>query len=123
MDNHNHGSSQYNETISETVTSDSSHQSGSTTYQNPKLETTEGTGISVLLVPKSNNNKWPIVEGRALAATNMLCSEPYYARDSVSMMKRSFGLDTTSAASSSDLGSSRHYESSKHCFCVRYVNL
>ncbi|AQK40121.1 uncharacterized protein [Zea mays] len=107
MDNHNHGSSQYNETISETVTSDSSHQPGSTTYQNPKLETTEGTGISVLLVPKSNSNKWPIVEGRALAATNMLCSEPYYARDGVSMMKRSFGLDSTSAASSSDLGSSR----------------
>lgn len=107
MDNRNHGLSQCNETVSETVTSDNSHQLGSTTYQNPKLETTEGTGISVLLVPMSNSNKWPVVEGRALAATNMLCSEPYYARDGVSMMKRSFGLDSSSAASSSDLGSSR----------------
>lgn len=107
MDKHNHGLSQCNETVSETVTSDNSPQLGSTTYQNPKLETTEGTGISVLLVPKSNSNKWPVVEGRALAATSILCSEPYYARDGVSMMKRSFGLDSSSAASSSDLGSSR----------------
>ncbi|XP_066355323.1 probable GPI-anchored adhesin-like protein PGA55 isoform X1 [Miscanthus floridulus] len=107
MDNHNHGLSQCNETVSETMTSDNSPQLGSTTYQNPKLETTEGTGISVLLVPKSNSNKWPVVEGRALAATSILCSEPYYARDGVSMMKRSFGLDSSSAASSSDLGSSR----------------
>lgn len=103
MDNHNHGLSQFNET----VTSDNSPQLGSTTYQNPKLETTEGTGISILLVPKSNSNKWPVVEGRALAATSILCSESYYARDGVSMMKHSFGLDSTSAASSSDLGSSR----------------
>ncbi|KAG0520657.1 hypothetical protein BDA96_08G092900 [Sorghum bicolor] len=106
MDNHNYGSSQCNETVSETVTSDNSPQLGSIIYQNPKLET-EGTGISVLLVPKSNSNKWPVVEGRALAATSILCSEPYYARDGVSMMKRSFGLDSSSAASSSDLGSSR----------------
>ena len=74
MDNHNHGLSQCIETVSETMTSDNSPQLGSTTYQNPKLETTEGTGISVLLVPKSNSNKWPVVEGRALAATSILCS-------------------------------------------------
>ncbi|ONM32509.1 proline-rich family protein [Zea mays] len=97
MNNHNRGLSQCNENVSESVTCDNSHQLGSTTYQNPKLETTEDTGISVLLVPKPNSNKWP----------NMLCSEPYYARDGVSMMKRSFGLGSSSAASSSDLGSSR----------------
>ncbi|CAN6330907.1 unnamed protein product [Urochloa humidicola] len=104
MDNHNHGLSQCSETISETVTSDNSHQLVST---NPKLENSEPTGISVLLVQKSNSNKWPVVEGRALGSVNMLCSEPFYARDGVNIMKRSFGRDSSSAASSSDLGSSR----------------
>ncbi|CAN6335871.1 unnamed protein product [Urochloa humidicola] len=99
MDNHNHGVSKCSETISETVTSDNSHQLVSTS---PKLENTEATGISVLLLQKSNSNKWPVVEGRALG-----CSEPYYARDGVNIMKRSFGRDSSSAASSSDLGSSR----------------
>ncbi|KAJ1256749.1 hypothetical protein BS78_K315300 [Paspalum vaginatum] len=107
MDDHNHELSQCSETISETLTSDNSHQLGSATYPNPKLENTEGTGISVLLLHKSNSNKCPVVEGRTLVATNMLCSEPYYARDGVNIMKRSFGRDNPSVASSSDLGSSR----------------
>lgn len=104
MDNHSHGLSQCGETISETVTSDNSYQLVSTS---PKLENTEATGISVLLVQKSNSNKWPVVEGRTLGSANTLCSEPYYARDGVNIMKRSFGRDSSSAASSSDLGSSR----------------
>ncbi|KAL6905861.1 hypothetical protein ACP4OV_003462 [Aristida adscensionis] len=103
-DNRNHGLSQCNELVTETVTSGNSHQLGS---PSPKIEDTEGTGISILLLQKSNSNKWPVVEGRALAATNMLCSEPYYARDGVNIMKRSFGRDSSSVASSSDLGSSR----------------
>ncbi|TKW25036.1 hypothetical protein SEVIR_3G090400v4 [Setaria viridis] len=104
MDNRNHGLSQCGETISETVTCDGSHQLVSTS---PKLENTEATGISVLLLQKSNSNRWPVVEGRALGSANTLCSEPYYARDGVNIMKRSFGRDSSSAASSSDLGSSR----------------
>ncbi|PUZ63379.1 hypothetical protein GQ55_3G063100 [Panicum hallii var. hallii] len=104
IDNHNHGLSQCSETISETVTSDNSHQLTSTSR---KLENTEATGISVLLLQKSNSNKWPVVEGRTLGSANTLCSEPYYARDGVNIMKRSFGRDSSSAASSSDLGSSR----------------
>ncbi|KAL6641691.1 hypothetical protein ACP70R_019872 [Stipagrostis hirtigluma subsp. patula] len=107
MDSHNHGLSQCNEPISETVTSDNSHQLESARHPSPKIENTECTGISVLLLQKSNSNKWPVVEGRALAATNMLCSEPYYVRDGANIMKRSFGRDSSSAASSSDLGSSR----------------
>ncbi|KAK3136405.1 hypothetical protein QOZ80_5BG0433690 [Eleusine coracana subsp. coracana] len=107
MDSHNHGLLPCNEPISEVSTSDTSHQPGSTTYTGPKLENTEGTGISVLLLQKSNSNKWPVQDGRAMAATNILCSEPYYARDGVNIMKRSFGRDSSSAASSSDLGSSR----------------
>ncbi|GJN13462.1 hypothetical protein PR202_gb00169 [Eleusine coracana subsp. coracana] len=107
MDSHNHELLPCNEPISEVSTSDTSHQPGSTTYTGPKLENTEGTGISVLLLQKSNSNKWPVQDGRAMAATNILCSEPYYARDGVNIMKRSFGRDSSSAASSSDLGSSR----------------
>ncbi|XP_025806129.1 uncharacterized protein LOC112884784 isoform X2 [Panicum hallii] len=103
IDNHNHGLSQCSETISETVTSDNSHQLTSTSR---KLENTS-TGISVLLLQKSNSNKWPVVEGRTLGSANTLCLEPYYARDGVNIMKRSFGRDSSSAASSSDLGSSR----------------
>lgn len=107
MDSHNHGLSQCNETVSKTLTRDNSHQLGSATYPNPKLENIEVTGISALLLHKSNSNKWPIVEGRALAATNVLCLESYYTRDGVNIMKRSFGWDSSSVASSSDLGSSR----------------
>jgi hypothetical protein len=107
MGNHNHRLSQCNEPVSETSTSDASHQQGSATCAGPKLENTEGTGISVLLLQKSNSNKWPALEGRALGTTNTLCSEPYYPRDGVNIMKCSFGRDSSSAASSSDLGSSR----------------
>ncbi|KAG2623649.1 hypothetical protein PVAP13_3KG072400 [Panicum virgatum] len=104
IDNHNHGLSQCSETISETVTSNNSHQLASVS---PKIENTEATGISVLLLQKSNSNKSPAVEGRTLDSANTLWSEPYYARDGVNIMRRSFGRDSSSAASSSDLGSSR----------------
>ncbi|OEL35868.1 hypothetical protein BAE44_0003114, partial [Dichanthelium oligosanthes] len=62
---------------------------------------------------KSSSNKWPIVEGRPLAATNILCSEPYYTRESASTLTRTIGWDSSSAASSIDQGSSRqsvHFE-------------
>ncbi|KAF8769071.1 hypothetical protein HU200_006962 [Digitaria exilis] len=100
----NQGLSECSETISDTVTCDNSYQLVSASS---KLENSEGTGISVLLLQKSTSNKLPVAEGRALGPANMLCSEPYYARDGVSIMKRSFGRDSSSAASSSDLGSSR----------------
>jgi hypothetical protein len=107
MGSHNHGLSQCNEPVSEISTSDASRQQVSATCTGPKLENTEDTGISVLLPQKSNSNKWPVLEGRALTTTNTLCSEPYYARDGVNIMKRSFGRDSSSTASTSDLGSSR----------------
>ncbi|KAM0822042.1 hypothetical protein ACQ4PT_071765 [Festuca glaucescens] len=115
MDNCNHGlprclnelDCQRNEAVSETTPGDNSHQLGITAHPSPKVESAEGTGISVLLHQKSSSNKWPVMEGRAMAATNIVCSEPYYTRDSINMMKRSFGRDSSSASSSIDLGSSR----------------
>ena len=115
MDNQNHGlrrclnesDCQRNETVSETASGDNSQQLGLTAHLSPKVESAEGTGISVLLHQKSSSNKWPVMEGRALAATNIVCSEPYYTRDGINMMKRSFGRDSSSASSSIDLGSSR----------------
>jgi hypothetical protein len=98
---------QCNEAVSEIRSGDNSHQLGLTAHPSPKAESAEGTGISVLLHQKSSSNKWPVMEGRALAATNIVCSEPYYTRDSINMMKRSFGRDSSSASSSIDLGSSR----------------
>ncbi|KAG8051037.1 hypothetical protein GUJ93_ZPchr0009g814 [Zizania palustris] len=115
INNHNHRlpqclpelDCQHNESISQTASGDNSHQLGLTVYASPKVENNEATGISVLLLQKSSSNKWPVVEGRSLSATNILCSEPYYTRDSINAMKRSFGRDSSSAASSIDLGSSR----------------
>uniref|UniRef100_A0ACD5Y5L2 Uncharacterized protein n=1 Tax=Avena sativa TaxID=4498 RepID=A0ACD5Y5L2_AVESA len=115
MNNRNHGlpqclnesDSQHNEAVSATASGDNSHQLGLSAHPSPKVEGAEGTGISVLLHQKSSSNKWPVMEGRALAATNIVCSEPYYTRDSINMMKRSFGRDSSSASSSIDLGSSR----------------
>ncbi|KAI4992504.1 hypothetical protein ZWY2020_051941, partial [Hordeum vulgare] len=121
MDTCNHGlppclnesDCQHNEAVSETAFGDNSHQLGSTIHPFPKVESAEGAGISVLLHQKSSSNKWPVMEGSALAATNIVCSEPYYTRDGINMMKRSFGRDNSSA-SSIDLGSSRqsdaHFE-------------
>uniref|UniRef100_A0A0E0FAS4 Proline-rich family protein n=1 Tax=Oryza meridionalis TaxID=40149 RepID=A0A0E0FAS4_9ORYZ len=97
---------QHNDSISQTACGDN-YQLGSTAYASPKVENTDATGISVLLLQKSSSNKWPVVEGRTLSATNILCSEPYYTRDSISAMRRSFGRDSSSATSSIDLGSSR----------------
>lgn len=114
MDSCNHGlppclsesNCQHNEAVSETAFGDNSHQLGSNIHPFPKVESAEGAGISVLLHQKSSSNKWQIMEGRALAATNIVCSEPYYTRDGINMMKCSFGRDSSSA-SSIDLGSSR----------------
>ncbi|KAF0888681.1 hypothetical protein E2562_016478 [Oryza meyeriana var. granulata] len=98
---------QHNESIYQTASGDNYHQLGSTAYASPKVENADAAGISVLLLQKSSSNKWPVLEGRTLSATNILCSEPYYTRDSINVMKRSFGRDSSSAASSIDLGSSR----------------
>uniref|UniRef100_A0A0D9XY39 Uncharacterized protein n=1 Tax=Leersia perrieri TaxID=77586 RepID=A0A0D9XY39_9ORYZ len=98
---------QHKESISQAASGDNLHQLRSTAYVSPKVENTDAAGISVLLLQKSSSNKWPVVEGRTLTATNILCSEPYYTRDSINAMKRSFGRDSSSATSSIDLGSSR----------------
>ncbi|CAL4911039.1 unnamed protein product [Urochloa decumbens] len=95
------------ESVSDTLTIDSSPKKGSGEHLNLKTENTKGAGITVLLLQKSSSNKWPVVEGRPLAATNALCSETYYTRDSVSMPNRTIGWDSSSAASSIDQGSSR----------------
>nr|TKW25043.1 hypothetical protein SEVIR_3G090500v2 [Setaria viridis] len=99
-----HGSIEF---VSDTLTIDSSHEMGSVDHLNLKAENIEGAGISLLLLQKSSSNKWPVVEGRPLAATNVLCSEPYYTRDNVSTVKRTIGWDSSSATSSIDQGSSR----------------
>ncbi|KAG8093346.1 hypothetical protein GUJ93_ZPchr0012g19418 [Zizania palustris] len=90
-------------------------QLGSTGSPCPKVENTEGNGISVLLLQKTRSNKWPIVEGRPLVTTNIHCLEPYYATDNISLMKRSIGQDISSAASSIDLGSSRQSDVRFEC--------
>uniref|UniRef100_K3Z3A8 Proline-rich family protein n=1 Tax=Setaria italica TaxID=4555 RepID=K3Z3A8_SETIT len=91
------------------------HKVGSE-HLNLKTENTRGAGISVLLLQESSSNKWPVVEGRPLAATNILCSEPYYTKDCVNALKRTIGWDSSSAASSINQGSSRqsvHFERHK----------
>lgn len=93
------------EFASDTLTIDSSCKQGSAGHSNLKVENTEGAGILVLLLQKSSSNKWPVIEGRPLAGTNIICSEPYYIRDVVSTLKRSIGWDSSSASSSIDQGS------------------
>ncbi|XP_066359891.1 uncharacterized protein [Miscanthus floridulus] len=95
------------EFASDTLTIDSSCKQGLAGHSNLKVENTEGAGISVLLLQKSSSNKWPVIEGRPLAGTNIICSEPYYTRDGVSTLKRTIGLDSSSASSSIDQGSTR----------------
>ncbi|KAJ3701715.1 hypothetical protein LUZ61_005420 [Rhynchospora tenuis] len=77
-------------------------------------ENTEGSGISVLLMQRSNSSKWPVVEGRSFSATNIHCSEPSYTRDSTSVLKRSLGHQSSSASSSVDLGPFRNTEARLH---------
>ncbi|XP_073013504.1 uncharacterized protein [Typha latifolia] len=84
-----------------------------TAHPGLKVDNPEGKGISVLL-QRSTSSKWPIVQGRAFSASNILCSDPSYARDYTSAMKRSIGRDSSSAASSVDLGSSNKMEALKH---------
>ncbi|XP_006663925.1 uncharacterized protein LOC102711930 [Oryza brachyantha] len=97
---------QRNDFVSDMVAS-GSHEPGSTGSTSLKVENTEGNGISVLLLEETRSQKWPILEGRPLVTANIHCLEPYFAADSVSLMKRSFGRDSSSASSSIDLGSSR----------------
>lgn len=95
------------EFASDTLTIDGSCKQGLTGHSNLKVENTEGAGISLLLLQKSSSNKWPVIEGRPLAHTNIICSEPYYTRDGVGTLKRTIGLDSSSASSSIDQGSTR----------------
>ncbi|KAL6905862.1 hypothetical protein ACP4OV_003463 [Aristida adscensionis] len=108
------------ECVSNTHTIEYSHKLGSFGHPNLKAENIEGAGISVLLLQKSGINKWPVVEGRPLAATNILCSELYYTRANVSMLKRTIGCGSSSATSSVDQGSSR--QSDVHLECTKSSN-
>ncbi|KAI0492777.1 hypothetical protein KFK09_027053 [Dendrobium nobile] len=76
-----------------------------------KVGVPESAGISVLLQQGSASAKWPILQGKALSATNILCSEPSYSRNNVNALRRSFGLDNCSTTSTSiDLGLLRQTE-------------
>nr|CAD1837098.1 unnamed protein product [Ananas comosus var. bracteatus] len=86
--------------------SDKLPEAGPNIHSNLKIDNPEATGISLLL-QRSSSSKWPVVQGRAFASTNISCSEPSYARDNTTAMKRSIGRDSSSASSSVDLGSSR----------------
>ncbi|KAG8051041.1 hypothetical protein GUJ93_ZPchr0009g810 [Zizania palustris] len=105
----------HNEFMSDMVVNDD-HELRLTGSPSPKVENTQGNGILVLL-QKTRSNKWPIVEGRPLVTTNIHCLKPYYTTDSVSLMKRSIGRDSSSIASSIDLGSSR--QSDVHFECLK----
>ncbi|XP_058093893.1 uncharacterized protein LOC131239953 isoform X2 [Magnolia sinica] len=79
-------------------------------HPNLKVGSSEGVGISVLLLKRSNSSKWPVVEGRAFTATNIPYNDPSYARDNSNAMKSFTGQGSASASSSVDLGSSRQTE-------------
>jgi len=109
---------QGNEFVRNISTSDS-HKS--TLSPSHNVDNIEGTGISVLLLQKSSSNTWPVAEGRPLAATSILCSEPYYTRHNDNTMRHIIQCDNLSVESSIDIGSSRQYDlrfehlkSSKH---------
>ncbi|XP_020595531.1 uncharacterized protein LOC110035613 [Phalaenopsis equestris] len=83
------------------------HQSNHTFHPSLNVDIPEGTGILVLLSHNSGSSKWPVLQGKAVSATNILCSEPSYSRDNINSLRRSIGRDSASASSSVDLGSSR----------------
>lgn len=99
--------SQSEVSIPESDNRNTSQQSQLTSHPSLRFDCPEGTGISVLLLQRSSSSKWPVVQGRAFSATNILCSEPSYLRDNMSVTRRSIGRDSASVSSSVDLGSSR----------------
>lgn len=83
-----------------------------------KVDISEGTGISVLLLHRSGSSKWPILQGNTVSATNILCSEPFYSRENINSLRRSIERDSASAFSSVDLGSYMQIETSiQHQLC------
>ncbi|KAJ4819012.1 RUN/FYVE domain protein [Rhynchospora pubera] len=101
-------------TISDLGSYNKQHKTEITIGPMHRGENTEGSGISVLLMQRSNSSKWPVVEGRSISATNIHCSEPSYTRDSTSVLKRSLGHQSSSASSSVDLGPFRNTEARLH---------
>ncbi|KAK8923449.1 hypothetical protein KSP39_PZI019405 [Platanthera zijinensis] len=65
---------------------------------NVKDDVPEVAGISVLL-QGSSSTKWPILQGKALSATNILSSVPSYDRHNDNVLRRSIGLDSSSTTS------------------------
>lgn len=80
-----------------------------------KVDVPERAGISLLLQQGSASSKCSIVQGKSLSATNSFCSESSYSRNSVNPLRRNFGLDSSSATSSIDLGLSRQTETYAPC--------
>ncbi|CAM0949992.1 unnamed protein product [Alopecurus aequalis] len=106
---------QGNEFVSDIRTSDS-HKS--TLSPRREVNNIEGTGISVL------SNTWPVLEGRPLVATSILCPEPYYTRDNDNMMRHTIRCDSSSVASSIDVGFSRQYDvHSEHLKSSKHADL
>ncbi|XP_072969782.1 uncharacterized protein [Typha angustifolia] len=85
-------------------------QEEQSSHQSLRIDSPEGTGISVVLLQRSSSSKWPVVQGRALSAASILCSDPSYVRDKTSSLRCSIGKDSAST-SSIDLGPYRRIES------------
>lgn len=79
-------------------------------YPNLKVDISEGTGISVLLLNRSSSSKGPVLQGRTFTATNISYDDPSYARDIANSMRSSIGHGSASASSSVDLGSAKQLE-------------
>ncbi|XP_057949512.1 uncharacterized protein LOC131144706 [Malania oleifera] len=78
--------------------------------QNSKIDPSGGTGISVLLLNRSNSGKGHVVQGRTFTASTVPCDDPSYARDSTNSLRISVGHGSASASSSVDLTSARQTE-------------
>eukprot|EP00268_Persea_americana_P016141 TRINITY_DN17653_c0_g2_i1.p1 TRINITY_DN17653_c0_g2~~TRINITY_DN17653_c0_g2_i1.p1 ORF type:complete len:1182 (-),score=321.82 TRINITY_DN17653_c0_g2_i1:257-3802(-) len=74
-----------------------------------KADGSEATGISLLL-KRTSSSKWPVVQGRAFTATNVVFDDPSYTRENVNAMRNLIGQGSASASSSVDLNSIKQIE-------------
>ncbi|RWW80588.1 hypothetical protein BHE74_00011070 [Ensete ventricosum] len=82
-----------------------SQQSQPTPSQIDQVDNSGGAGIAVVLMNRSSSTKWPVVQGKAFSAANILLIESSHGRDHINVMKHSLGKDSSSASSSLDMGS------------------
>ncbi|GAB4829323.1 hypothetical protein Ancab_018993 [Ancistrocladus abbreviatus] len=76
----------------------------------PKVDATEGAGISVLLLKRCSSSKGPIMQSRNITVSAISYEDSCYARDSTTSMRSSTGHGSASTSSSIDLTSVRHAE-------------